>query len=115
RYYADKGFQAADVRIQETVDPALPNSVILTFYVAKGHKVKIDNISFFGNDNVSGLRLKKQLKGTKEMTKLTLFPVKENSPYGTTRQITFKEYLSDAGFLSLTKTKEFLDPYFRFK
>jgi outer membrane protein insertion porin family len=115
KYYTEKGFQSALVRIEEMPDPALPNSILLYFYVEKGHKVRIDNVSFYGNEQVSGLRLKKQLKGTKEMTKITLFPTKEQSPYGTTHQTTFKEYLSNVGFLSLTKTKEFLDPYFRFK
>ena len=27
----------------------------------------------------------------------------------------FREYLGDLGFLSVTKTRDFLDPYFRFK
>ena len=29
--------------------------------------------------------------------------------------MSFKEYIDQQGFLSYTKTKEFLDPYFRFK
>jgi outer membrane protein insertion porin family len=115
KYYAEKGFQSAAVNIEEAPDPALPNSMILTLYVEKGNKVRIDNVSFYGNEQISGLRLKKQLKGTKEMTKFTLYPTKEQSPYGSNKQTSFKEYLSQAGFLSLTRTKEFLDPYFRFK
>jgi outer membrane protein insertion porin family len=115
RYYTEKGFQSASVRIEESADPNLPNSVILNLYIEKGHKVRIDNVSFYGNEQVSEGRLKKQLKGTKEMTKLTLFPSKEQSPYGETKTPSFREYLSQAGFLSVTRTKEFLDPYFRFK
>jgi Outer membrane protein/protective antigen OMA87 len=115
RYYADKAFQGASIRIEERPDPALPNSVILNFYIDKGHKVRVDNVNFYGNEQVSGLRLKKQMKGTKEMTKITLFPSKDESPYGVTEKPSFKEYISNAGFLSLTRTKEFLDPYFRFK
>lgn len=115
RYYTEKGFQSATVRIEEVPDPNLPNSIILNLYVTKGHKVRIENVSFFNNEQVSELRLKKQLKGTKEMTKLTLYPSKDTSAYGATTTPSFKEYLSDMGFLSLTKTKEFLDPYFRFK
>jgi outer membrane protein insertion porin family len=115
KYYTEKGFQSAAVRIEELQDPALPNSIILNLYVEKGHKVRIDNVSFFGNDQVTGLKLKKQLKGTKEMTKVTLYADTTTGPYGITDKILFKDYLRDAGFLSLTKTKEFLDPYFRFK
>ena len=115
KFYTDKGFQSASVRIEETADPNLPNSIILNIYVQKGHKVRIENVSFFGNEMVNEQRLKKQLKGTKEMTKITLYPTHETSPYGETKTPSFKAYLSDMGFLSLTKTKEFLDPYFRFK
>ncbi|WP_207511472.1 BamA/OMP85 family outer membrane protein [Longitalea luteola] len=115
KYYTEKGFQSAQVQIDEIQDPALPNSVILNLRVEKGHKVRIDNVSFFGNNEVREQRLKKQLKGTKEMTKITLFPTRDSSSYGETKQPSFKEYLSQAGFLSLTRTKEFLDPYFRFK
>jgi outer membrane protein insertion porin family len=115
RYYTEKGFQSATVRVEEVPDPALPNSVILNFYITKGHKVRIDNVNFYGNENVLEQRLKKQLKGTKEKSRLTLYPDKDVSPYGKRDTITFKEYLSDAGFLSPTKTGQFLDPYFRFK
>ena len=55
------------------------------------------------------------MKGTKEMTKLTLYPSTYQSPYGAIKRPSFKEYIKDWGFLSLSKTKEFLDPYFRFK
>jgi outer membrane protein insertion porin family len=115
RYYAEKAFQNVTVRIEEVPDPSLPNSVILNFYINKGNKVRNGDINFFGNDNVSGLRLKKQMKGTKEMSRLTLYPESEKSPYGENERPSFKEYIRDAGFLSVTKTKEFLDPYFRFK
>ncbi|MEP6700151.1 MAG: POTRA domain-containing protein, partial [Bacteroidota bacterium] len=87
----------------------------MTIYIEKGDKVRIDNIRFYGNDNIDGLRLKKQMKGTKEMSKATLHPDEEQSPYGTKKKYSFSEYTKDWGFLSLTKTKRILDPYFRFK
>jgi outer membrane protein insertion porin family len=55
------------------------------------------------------------MKGTKEMTKITLFPSKEESPYGTDSSAKFSEYIKDWGFLTPSKTKTFFDPYFRFK
>jgi outer membrane protein insertion porin family len=64
---------------------------------------------------VADTRVKKQMKGTKEKTKLTLYPSKEKSPYGDEKPYSFRQYLSDAGFLSPTRTKELLDPYFRFR
>jgi len=115
KYYTDKGFQSASVNIEEKTDPALPNSVILNFFITKGHKVRISDINVYGNENVSEVRIKKQLKGTKEMTRLTLFPDKDSSAFGVNKHPSFKEYVSNVGFLSLSKTKDFLDPYFRFK
>src|SRR6185436_13480544 len=79
-------------------------------------KVKVNSVNFSGNDNVSELKLKKQMKGTKEMTRVTLFPVALKNPFGdSTHKMTFKEYMDQMGFLSITKTREVLDPYFRFK
>ncbi len=49
------------------------------------------------------------------MSKLTLKPTTIPSPYGETKKLSFKEYANDWGFLSLSKTKQLLDPYFRFK
>lgn len=115
KYYAEKGFQNAQVKVSEVNDPTKTNTVTVVFDVNRGNKVRIDEVNFYGNDNVSDLRLKKQLKGTKEMTKMTLHPTVDTSSYGENKNPSFKEYLKDWGFLSLSKTKEVLDPYFRFK
>lgn len=115
KFYREKGFQNVQVRIEEKPDPSLINSNGLDFYITKGQKVKVAQVNFFGNEEVSDLKLKKELKGTKEMTKITLHPSSVQSPYGENDRISFSEYLNDFGFLSLTKTKNFLDPYFRFK
>ena len=115
KYYADKGFQGIQVQISETVDPKTPNSETLTFNIDKGSKIRINQISFYGNEAVSSPRLKKQLKDTKEVTRLTLFPAKDSSSYGINKPMTLKQYIYGWGFLSFTRSKEFLDPYFRFK
>ncbi len=115
KYYQDKGFQDITVRIDEKTDPSFVNSNSMMIYVDKGKKVRIDEVNFFGNETVDALKLKKQLKGTKEMSKFTLYPSKYQSPYGESKRPSFKEYLNDWGFLSVSKTKELLDPYFRFK
>ena len=115
KFYRDKGFQNITVRIDEKPDPAFANSNAMTIYVDKGKKVRIDEVNFFENEKIADLKLKKQMKGTKEMSKFTLFPSKYESPYGSSTRPSFKEYLKDWGFLSLSKTKELADPYFRFK
>ena len=115
KYYSDKGFMNVQVRIEEKPDPTFVNSNSLTFYVDKGRKVHIDEVNFFGNQSVTSLKLKKEMKGTKEMSKFTLNPAETPSPYGTIQKQTFGSYVKDWGFLSPSKTKAFLDPYFRFK
>jgi outer membrane protein insertion porin family len=116
KYFSDKGFKNVQIRIVEEKDPAFVNSNSLTFIIDKGAKVRINTIDFTGNQNIPSLKLKKQMKGTKEMTKITLFPTKEVGPYGEdSTNTTFKEFIKDYSFLQPSKTKAFLDPYFRFK
>jgi outer membrane protein insertion porin family len=114
KYFTEKGYKGAQVRIEERPDANLANSIILTFYIAKGNKVRISKINLFGNDNVTDGRLKKQMKGTREMSKLTLYP-RDSSVYGPVKTPDLNTYLKEWGFLSVTRTKEYLDPWFRFK
>ena len=115
KYFADKGFQGVTVQISEARDPKTPNSETLTFHIDKGTKVRINQITIYGTNNISQSRVKKQLEDTHEVTKLTLYPAKDSSSYGVVKPETFKQYIDSWGFLSYTGTKEFLDPYFRFK
>src|SRR6478672_5017270 len=115
KFYTEKGFMNVQVSIEEKPDPSFVNSNSLVFHINKGNKVKVNEINFFGNETVGDLQLKKQLKGTKERTKFTLNPTKTPSPFGENNSLTFGEYVKDYGFLSLSKTKALLDPYFRFK
>lgn len=115
KYFTEKGFMNVQVRIEEKPDPTFNNSNSLTFFIDKGNKVKVNEINFYGNELVSDLQLKKHMKGTKERTKLTLNPPATNSPFGENKKLSFGDYIKDYGFLSLSKTKALLDPYFRFK
>src|SRR4030095_13000780 len=115
KHFSEKGNSNVSVRIEQAPDPAFVNSNAMTIYIDKGDKVRIDEVRYFGNESVDALRLKKQMKGTKEMTKLTLYPDNTPSPYGKTKPFSFSEWMKEWGFLSLTKTKRLLDPYFRFK
>ncbi len=115
KFYNEKGFKGVSIKILEEPDRSLVNSQNLVFVIEKGKKVRINELHFFGNQNISESKLKKQMKGTKEMTKFTLFPAEDQSVYGETKRIPLKDYIKDWGFLSFSKTKEYLDPYFRFK
>ncbi len=115
KFYAEKGFMNVEVRLDEKPDPTFVNSNFLTIYVNKNNKVKVNEINFFGNETVGDLQLKKQMKGTKERSKFTLNPSKASSPFGENQSLSFSEYLKDYGYLSVSKTKALIDPYFRFK
>jgi outer membrane protein insertion porin family len=115
KYFRDKGFQFITVRIDEKNDPTFVNSNSLNIYVDKGKKVRINEVGIFGNESVDALKLKKQMKGTKEMSRFTLFPTYDTGRFGYKNTPSFKEYMKDMGFLSPGKTKRVLDPYFRFK
>jgi outer membrane protein insertion porin family len=115
KYFKEKGFPRVAVVVKQIKDPQFDNADKLIFEVDKNGKVRVSEVNIFGNEGVSETKLKKQLKGTKEMSRFTLFPDTVKSVYGTKRYTTFKQYLNQKGFLSLSKTKEFLDPFFRFK
>lgn len=115
KYYIDKGYMNVQVQVKEEKDPSFVNSNALVFVIDKGSKVRINDVDIYGNEAVSDLKLKKQMKGTKEMTKFTLNPVETTSAFGKNERMSFNEYAKDWGFLSPSKTKNFLDPYFRFK
>lgn len=115
KYFIDKGYKGASVVINEVPDPASPEKVILNFNIEKGNKVRIANIYFFGNEAAQTLALKKKMKGTKELSRLTFFPDSAISPYGIIPSMTFKEFISKKDYLHPTRIKDFIDPWFRFK
>lgn len=99
KHFADKAFRNVSVRIEEVPDSTYINSSILNIYVDKGDKVRISSVGFYGNENIDDLRLKKQLKGTKEMSRFTFYPDKSVSPYGENKPFAFNQYMRDWGFL----------------
>ena len=116
KFFADKGFRNVTVDVKEQPAPSMINAVTLVFTINKGNKVKVNSINFADNESINDLKLKKQMKGTKELSRFTLYPPANISPYGdTSTRPDFNQYLRDMDYLSISKTKEFVDPYFRFK
>ena len=114
KFYADKGFGRTTVKVLERNDTGGINKVILTFDIDKGTKTHINQINIVGSEHATEMRLKRTLKNTKEMTRITLHPDEDKSLYGEKKR-TFSNYLKNLTFLSPSKTLEALDPYFRFK
>jgi outer membrane protein insertion porin family len=115
KFYFDKGFQNTTVKIEQRKDVNIENSVMLNFNVNKGYKVRISNINFVGN-TLDEAKLKRQLKDTKEQSRLTLHPAVDSGGYpNKIPTYTYKQYIKENGYLFPTKTKRLLDPYVRLK
>jgi len=114
KYFIEKGYSNIAVGVSEKKDTSLINMAILTFTINKGQKVKINQINIFGNENATTLKLKGNMKGSKEMARLSLKSANDESVLGI-NQNRRKEYFIGKGFFSLTKTLQLIDPYFRYK
>lgn len=112
KYYGDKGYMNVQVGFSERNAQGLENSIVLNININRGNKVHINQINYVGNDNATDARLKRTMKGTKEMPRLSLYPAYTESVYGA-HPMTFSEYLYGSGFLYPSKTLEALNPYFR--
>src|SRR5690606_9616299 len=75
KYYLDKGFLNADVRILQERDTTLTKSVKLIFDVAQNDKVKINAINLYGNEAIADGKIKGMLKKTKEHARVSVFKV----------------------------------------
>ncbi|MFO7723228.1 MAG: outer membrane protein assembly factor BamA, partial [Bacteroidales bacterium] len=65
QYFTEKGFYHVTVSHSLAPDTSLPNTVILTFDVQKGERVRIGLIDFEGNENISDFRLHWLMKNTR--------------------------------------------------
>lgn len=86
KYYNEKGFLNADVKIVETKDSIMQNSVMLKINIDKNQKVKIEKIIITGNSSLSAKKIKKLMKETKEKGWYKIF---NSSKYQE------KEYITD--------------------
>lgn len=115
KYYQEKGFRNIDVKVAEVPSTTVPNASDLVFDINKGKKVKVGDIYIGGNTEVPELRVKRQMKGTKETTRITLYPAKDTPLLAEKETVSIDKILENQGFLQPTVIKNNLDPYFRFK
>jgi outer membrane protein insertion porin family len=73
QYYIDKGFLNVEVKVFQDRDTTLANSVKLKFDIDPKTKVKINEISILGNEEISDRKLKGKLKKTKEHARVYFF------------------------------------------
>ncbi|NND77231.1 MAG: outer membrane protein assembly factor BamA [Flavobacteriales bacterium] len=67
-YYIAKGYLNTTVRTEQWKDTIAQNAFgdVLDFYVKKGNKIKINDISFLGIEAFSDVKLKRTMSNTKE-------------------------------------------------
>ncbi|MEY2829178.1 MAG: hypothetical protein RIQ33_1036 [Bacteroidota bacterium] len=72
-YFFEKGYTGVEIKCIETKDTIARNSTNLLYIITKGHKVKIEDIYFSGNENMNSSKLKRLMKDTKERPRLRPF------------------------------------------
>jgi outer membrane protein insertion porin family len=113
KYFVEKGYTNVKVNVIEKPDTSLLNTAILTFIINKGQKVKINQINIFGNENASLFKLKKNMKGSKEMARISLVSANKESVYGVNKSY-FNDYIKGKGYLSISKTAQLIEPHIRY-
>ncbi len=109
-YFLEKGYNRTQVQYSTVPDPERVNYELLTIEVDKGQKVRIDNISIAAVENAFESSLKGKLKEVKERLRFSIHNNRTDFIYEN-KETNSKDYWNSKGFLTLTKTKEFLDPY----
>ena len=72
-YYVDKGYYECSIDVEERPDEKISRAVNLYFHINKGKKIKIEEITFIGNNNVSDATLLRSMKETKKRFHFTPF------------------------------------------
>ena len=85
-YFDEKGFLLAKVDVNVTQDSVIRNAIRVDFAVDKGKKVRIKDINFIGNTDVSDFKIARQMKKTKSNKIYNFF---------SSKKFDAKEYVKD--------------------
>jgi outer membrane protein insertion porin family len=72
KYFVKKGFLSTEVKVIQEKDTLNRDGIRLKIAVNPKSKVKINKISFEGNNSISDAKLKKKMKGTHERPRFSL-------------------------------------------
>jgi len=95
-FFRDKGYKNAVVKVKE-IEEKKGNKVRLVFNIDRKERVKIEEISFVGNNNVKTGKLKRKMKGTKEKRRIFSTSKFIDPDYDTDKQ-TLIAYYNTLGF-----------------
>jgi len=99
RYYKEKGFLLCEVDTQVQKDTMIRSAIRVNFDVKKGNKVRIKDINFIGNTDVSDYKLSKNMKETHSNKWYNFFKSKKfkEKEYQTDRK-TVLDAFNEAGY-----------------
>ena len=86
RYFKEKGFLKVKVDVEVERDTVIKSAIRVNFNVDKGPRVRIRNVNFIGNENVSDYKISRGMKKTKSVKWYNFF-------YG--KKFKEKEYAND--------------------
>jgi outer membrane protein insertion porin family len=112
KYFAKKGFLNAEVRVIQETDTLNRGGLRLRIDVNMKGKVRINEISFSGNTNVSGSVLKKKMKKTHEYARMSIHRAILGALI-TTPTNKYKEALDSSHKVTGRQTKEFINKYIK--
>ncbi len=72
KYFVKKGFLNTEVKIVQEKDTVNTDGIRLRININPKSKVKINAITFYGNENIDDASLKRRMKKTKEYPRVTL-------------------------------------------
>lgn len=105
KYFVKKGFLNAEVKIHQQKDTLNSDGIRLKIAVNPKSKVKINEISFEGNDHIDDGKLKKKMKGTHERPKFALHRTLIRELF----TMNHKEFVTSSKPVTWKETKEFLN------
>ena len=99
RYYKEKGFLKVDVEVETKKDPRIEQAIVVTFNVDRGRKIKIKDINYTGNTDISARKLAKNMRETHAATWYNFFKSKKfkEKEYETDRK-TVLDAFNEAGY-----------------
>jgi outer membrane protein insertion porin family len=119
KYFVKKGFLNTEVKIIQKKDTLNKDGIRLKIAVNTKSKVKINQISFVGNDNIDDSKLKKKMKNTHERPRFSLhrtllrelFTMNHKEFVTSSHKVTWKEakeFLNDNAKLNLFVSSKFI-------
>lgn len=107
KFFIEKGYLNTSVKTVQDIDTLVSDGVRLNFVVDKKSKVKINKISFEGNETFSHVRLKKTLKNTHEKPRFWLISALFDQVFKTNPK-SVRNYVDSSYSVSKRDLKEFL-------